>query len=101
MQLALIGAIVNILTSFVLYLTPGYRWLGILLILPAFVSAMGCLLAQNDMKKIGGWVVIGSSVCFGPLIGLVGIYGGRRLLDSHEEELEDYIHDDDIEPDRE
>lgn len=88
MELAIGGVIVNWLGVLIVYLNslnnPTYQIFLPLAIISALISTLGILFAKNNQKLAGTLIIIGS-ILFIPL-GLIGIFGGRKIISHNNEE---------------
>lgn len=80
MSFAIAGSILNLFAAICVGCSGQFpaAW-GILMLVPAAVSGAGAAAASAGSLRFGGYLVIAGSVFTLP-VGLVGIYGGWRLL---------------------
>lgn len=89
MGLAIAGVIANWVGVLLVYLN-GFEERMYAAFLPyaaslAMISLIGLILAANNKNKIGGILIIIGSVIFIPL-GLIGVFGGRKIINRVTEE---------------
>ncbi|MCX8618158.1 hypothetical protein J3U42_07120 [Gilliamella sp. B2923] len=92
MGLAIGGVIANWFGVLIAYLNSlnelGYQILLPYTIISALISTLGILFAGNNQKLAGILIIIGS-ILFVPL-GLIGIFGGRKIINkANEKSLEE------------
>jgi hypothetical protein len=75
-----LGTALNLALAAVVKLTGEYSWLGTVLLAFGLVVVLGLGLVAAGQRKAGAYVVLVGSIAFVPL-GIVAIFGARKLLD--------------------